>query len=852
MSSEEMPVTRFDAFISYSRQDRKDAIWLHKSLEAFRTPKALAEKGVKPRLGKVLRDEDELRASSDLTEAIREALRQSDWLIVVCSPHAAKSEWVNKEIQYFREIGRGDSILALLIDGTPESAFPPALIQPLAADTRPKPSPSPFRLTLRYPVAFFKYLRLLWDYHLRQRIALLRLLAPILDCDFDDLRRRDLIRTRRQRSALTAGISVLLVIGAFVWFQSIQNQIAELTAYSRDSLNQDPSRSILLSSIAFSKSERLFGLGGPLVRQTLELAIANSRLRDEFRLPSKPAQAVSWHPNGWIAAGDHDGNVRVWDRAKGDLVVQQSFQSSIQKIAFRPGTEQIQAAILTGAVTRTVEGITILSRNVPRLIYIWDLRTKTSTSGTLRPGNQYTVAPSDVAWCHDGRHLAASDGLTTVFIRDYSSINLYKTVTSPSQVNSLAWAPSCTVLAIGTTNGVYQWSGDTDQVTLVGARSEQHTPNSENASPTQAEGVTAIDWGANGILATGGQDRLVRIWGDRAQALSGHNDTVTTVAWSHNGELLASVSLDGALRIWTLPQYSAQYQTIVGLFTNQGQCWKVAWSPDDDEVATVGDDGSVRIWDVSLNAQRIRLHARDGKLTMDNDRRLLFNNAPLTTSELQDLAVQRTVRSLTSEECKAYLHTSTCPQFRRDKKAEPDSARQSRSIETAPASAHSQTTAPSPASASSAGCRYVILGPGDNIFAKIRGGALVRIDDSPFWSVDPTVKRFWFWEKPRRAALFVMKSYDPGPHRVYVRTAWRTDDTWLGGREHDHVGEILLDQEHTHYLVMPRATEDLPGLTTVRLSITPLSANEKARYLEEYGLSTPRCDSLKSGVTLVE
>jgi WD40 repeat protein len=78
----------------------------------------------------------------------------------------------------------------------------------------------------------------------------------------------------------------------------------------------------------------------------------------------------------------------------------------------------------------------------------------------------------------------------------------------------------------------------------------------------------------------------------------------------------------------------------IELFTNQNQCWGLAWSPNDDEVATVGDDGSVRIWDVSVKAQQIRLHGREGRLTMDNDRRLLFSDKPLTTSELQDLAVQ--------------------------------------------------------------------------------------------------------------------------------------------------------------------------------------------------------------------
>ena len=115
------------------------------------------------------------------------------------------------------------------------------------------------------------------------------------------------------------------------------------------------------------------------------------------------------------------------------------------------------------------------------------------------------------------------------------------------------------------------------------------------------------------------------------------NDAVL-IAPSSTGAGKASASLDGTLRIWTVPRYSAQYQTIVGLFTNQNQCWGLAWSPNDDEVATVGDDGSVRIWDVSVKAQQIRLRGGEGRLTMDNDQRLLFNNKPLTTSELQDFS----------------------------------------------------------------------------------------------------------------------------------------------------------------------------------------------------------------------
>src|SRR5437763_1046328 len=79
---------RFDAFISYrhTEPDRRWAKWLHRNLETYRVPKALAaERGLPRRLRRVFRDEEELPASSDLKAEIDAALRQSRFLIVVCS-----------------------------------------------------------------------------------------------------------------------------------------------------------------------------------------------------------------------------------------------------------------------------------------------------------------------------------------------------------------------------------------------------------------------------------------------------------------------------------------------------------------------------------------------------------------------------------------------------------------------------------------------------------------------------------------------------------------------------------------------------------------------------------------------
>jgi len=92
------------AFISYSHKDRKWGQWLHRELEAYRIPQQLVDRNVEgreavpERLLPIFRDEEELAGSPDLPASIREALARSRNLIVLCSPHAARSRWVNEEI----------------------------------------------------------------------------------------------------------------------------------------------------------------------------------------------------------------------------------------------------------------------------------------------------------------------------------------------------------------------------------------------------------------------------------------------------------------------------------------------------------------------------------------------------------------------------------------------------------------------------------------------------------------------------------------------------------------------------------------------------------------------------------
>ena len=191
---------KYRAFISYSHGDEAWARWLQRSLERYRVPRRLrAEHPDLPkRLYPVFRDREELASSTDLSESIQQHMVQSEALIVVCSPAAAKSRWVNEEIRHYRSIGRADRIFCLLVDGSPERdapecAFPPAMLN--ADDGTPLPEP------------------LAADVHGDgKRGALLKIAAGLLGVGIDDLRQRDAQRQVRTWSAIAVGSMAIAVL----------------------------------------------------------------------------------------------------------------------------------------------------------------------------------------------------------------------------------------------------------------------------------------------------------------------------------------------------------------------------------------------------------------------------------------------------------------------------------------------------------------------------------------------------------------------------------------------------------------------------------------------------------------
>ena len=200
---------RYRAFISYSQRDKPIARRLHRALEVYRIPAGIdAPVGSDRSLGRFFRDDDEMGASQSLGAALEGALDDSENLIVICSPSAAQSKWVDAEVRRFKRRD-GTRVFAVIIAGEPNSSdpsrecFPPALKVKIDADGKSTAVPD----EPRAPDLQREGLQ-----RVRAQLA-----AGLLNVPFDTLWQRDRRRARRTRMIASAAsllvVAVLAVVG---------------------------------------------------------------------------------------------------------------------------------------------------------------------------------------------------------------------------------------------------------------------------------------------------------------------------------------------------------------------------------------------------------------------------------------------------------------------------------------------------------------------------------------------------------------------------------------------------------------------------------------------------------------
>ena len=194
------------AFISYSTTDSKWAKWLQLKLSYYPIPTSIKKSkiDVPSKIKPVFIYEYDL-AGNQLHKAIQRELEASKYLIVICSPNAAKSKYVNGEVETFKKMGRSEYIIPFIVDGEVNSSdsnrecFPSALLDLLHSGDKNN--------ELRGANVMTK----------GRRQALVDVVATMLNVRRDVLWDRYKMRRLKQCIMKAAAVILMLLCGLFYW-----------------------------------------------------------------------------------------------------------------------------------------------------------------------------------------------------------------------------------------------------------------------------------------------------------------------------------------------------------------------------------------------------------------------------------------------------------------------------------------------------------------------------------------------------------------------------------------------------------------------------------------------------------
>ena len=602
-NSQELPF-RYWAFISYSHTDEATASRIHRALESYRLPRRLVNRktdvgSVPRRLFPIFRDLDELPSSSDLGEKLRESLRESRTLIVICSPQAAQSTWVNEEIREFLSLGRRDHVFCIIAGGDPGATdtgsriFPEALEgEPLAVDFRKGVESS--------------------------RDAKLRLIAGMVGLGLDELKRRD-----RQRRMRTAAVVTIAAVGMLAGITSLwlygqnQQEVADSRTLAAASIratdeDENPVVGLELAIQAYEKSPT------DEARAALALALEYQRTLLILQHDAAVRHASFSSDGGRILTCGAGSAVRIWSTESGD-VLQQISETSADVRSCRFSADASLVVTLNGSND----------------IHVWS-----SATGELRPvlrGHTGRVNWLDFSADGDLLLTASSDG--TIRTWDVTTSELLAVIDiGQIELRAAYWMTDESSVLVVADNGIASiWDVDSrtilqefgslipgvhdavvsgDKTRLLLANYQYGPSLWELSNPVRRiEGAMAVPHVAgaafstdSSTLALGGGDGFVSVFnateGYKIKRLQ-HPDMVSSLAFAADDQLIVTAA--DKIRIWSTP-------VLGGGVANSSEPLRghVGWiriadiAPDNDlHVLTIGDDDqSVRLWDISVFGQR--------------------------------------------------------------------------------------------------------------------------------------------------------------------------------------------------------------------------------------------------------
>jgi WD40 repeat protein len=285
-----------------------------------------------------------------------------------------------------------------------------------------------------------------------------------------------------------------------------------------------------------------------------------------------------------------DGTASLWDAQAGEC----------QRL-FRGHTDPILAAVFSA------DGHSVLTGAMDQTAILWDA----DTGEKKQVFKGHTDSLRAVALSPDGRRALTGAEDRTAILWDVGTGKAIFTLKGhPGKVRAVAFSPNGKLLATGA-EADPQALGKVQEAKAI--LWDAATGQEVRELTGHQASVTSVAFSPDGSqLATGSGDQTAALWevatGRRLRLLEGHKRVLTSVAFSSDGKQLVTGSQDRTAILWDV-RSGNPLRTFEG---HAGSVWSVALSGDGKRLLTGSADGTARVWDTAKGEEQIQLINMDG------------------------------------------------------------------------------------------------------------------------------------------------------------------------------------------------------------------------------------------------